>query len=171
MNRLATLFAFLFLFVAIFHFSVELLSPRVHLYRVLNHQNPANLHSEYDIKDFTLNSLFVECLDSVEPALKYRQVEIDEDVYFRLKQGDSLYLYFTPYKLEARALLDQHQPEFRKLKNPIDYHYSLQVKYFVLPLVVILLSLLVIFLPYFEVKIALFIFDIIVLMVLQWFNP
>lgn len=170
-NRLATLFAFLFLFIAIFHFSVELLSPRVHLYCVLNHQKPENLQTEYDIKDFTLNSLFVKCLDSVEPALKYRQVEMDEDVYFRLKEGDSLYLYFTPYKLEARALLDQHQSQFHSLKNPSDFRYPLQLKYIVLPTLVVLLSLLVIFLPYFEIKIALFMFDVIVLMVLQWFNP
>ena len=139
-NRLATLFAILFLFVASFHIIVELLPPKVHLYRVLNHQTVINIGDEYDIRDNNRNSVFVQCLDSVEQPLKMIQVEIDEDVYFRLKEEDSVYLYFTPLKLEARAILDQHLPEFYELKNPSDFHYSLQFKYFILPGVVIVLS-------------------------------
>ncbi len=170
-NRLATLFAILFLFVAAFHILVELLPANVHLYNVLNHQTVVNIGEEYDIRDNNRNSVFVQCLDSVDKQLKIIQVEVDEDVYFRLKEGDSLYLYFTPFKNEARALLDQHLPEFYQIKNPADFHYSLQIKYFILPGVVIILSLLVVFLNYFEIKLALFMFDVIVLMVLQWFNP
>jgi len=170
-NRLATLFAILFLFVASFHILVELLPPKVHLYRVLNHQTAVNIGDEYDIRDNNRNSVFVQCLDSVQQTLKLIQVEVDEDVYFRLKEDDSVYLYFTPFKLEARALLDEHLQEFHEIKNPEDFNYSLQLKYFILPSVVIILSVLVVFLQYFEVKVALFMFDVIVLMVLQWFNP
>lgn len=170
-NRLATLFAILFLFIATFHFLVELMSPKVFLYTVLNHQTEVNIGTEYDIRDNNRNSVFVKCLDSVENSLKLIQVEVDEDVYFRLKEGDSVYLYFTPFKYEARALLDQHIPEFHQIKDPHDFRYPRQIKYFILPSVVILLSFLVVFLKYFEVKVALFMFDVIVLMVLQWFNP
>ncbi len=170
-TKLATYFALLFLIIAIFHFTVELLPPHCYQYKVLNNQTSVKITDEYDIQDFNKNSIFVECLDSVPKELKMVQVEVDEDVYFRLKEGDSVYLYFTPFKLDARAILDQHMPEYHTIIDPKKYQYSLQIENFILPVVVIFLSVIVCLLKKFEFKIALFMFDIIILMVLQWFNP
>jgi hypothetical protein len=170
-NRLATTFAVLFFCVAAFHFFVEIANPRVHLYHVLNHIEEDSIMQEFDIHDFNQNSIFVSCLDSVEKDMRIVQVEVPDDVYFRIKEGDSLYIYFTPYKKDARAILDQRNPDFYTLKEPKKMQYSTHFGYFILPTVVMILSLLVIFLPYFEIKLALFLFDIIILTVLQWFNP
>ncbi len=170
-NKLATYFAILFLIVATFHFAVELLPADCYQYKVLNNQTSVQITDDYDIQDFNKNSIFVECLDSVPSELKLVQVEVEEDVYFRLKEGDTLYLYFTPFKHDARAILDQHMPEYDSISNHSNYHYPLQIEYFILPAVVILLSIIVALLKKFELKIALFMFDTIILMVLQWFNP
>ena len=170
-NRLATAFSILFFCVAAFHFIVEVAPPRVHLYQVLNHLEEDSIMQEYDIHDFNQNSIFVSCLDSVEKDMRIIQVEVPDDVYFRVKEGDSLYIYFTPIKKDARAILDQRDPEFHTIKNPKAMKYSTHFGYFILPSIVMLLSLLVMFLPYFEIKLALFLFDIIILTVLQWFNP
>jgi hypothetical protein len=116
-------------------------------------------------------SVFVQPIDKKKVVNhELYQLKITQEDYFKLSVGDSVYIYFSPLKHEVRGYLYTKMSEYNSIKNPLESRLLLSFEHIGLPLITLFLSFCVFFVTKFEVKIALFLFNIIFITVLQWFN-
>ena len=171
LTKLAKAFSILFIFVSGYHSVVEFMPKQSVLYKVVQEVVLPENTTKLTVNNETFFSVFVQPMNKnkvVNPELY--QLKITQEDYFKLSVGDSVYIYFSPYKHEVRGYLYAKMPEFNSIKNPLDSRYLLSFEHIGLPLITLILSLCVFFVSTFEVKIALFLFNIIFITVLQWFN-
>lgn len=171
LTKLAKVFSVLFICISAYHSVVEFMPKQSVLYKVVQEVVLPESTIKLTINNETFFSVFVKAVDekTVLNSDLY-QLKITQEDYFKLSVGDSVYIYFSPYKHEVRGYLYSKMPEYSSIKNASASRYLLSFEYIGLPLITLILSLCVFFVSTFEVKIALFVFNIIFITVLQWFN-
>jgi hypothetical protein len=171
LTKLAKAFSILFICVSAYHTVVEFMPKQAVLYKVVQEVILPESTTKLTVNNETFFSVFVQALDKktvVNPELY--QLKITQEDYFNLSVGDSVYIYFSSYKHEVRGYLYPKMRDYSSIKNPLASRYLLPFEHIGLPLITLILSLCVFFVTTFEVKIALFLFNIIFITVLQWFN-
>ncbi len=171
LTKLAKAFSILFICVSAYHSMVEFMPKQAVLYKVVQEVVLPESTTKLTVNNETFFSVFVQPIDNKKVVnAELYQLKITQKDYFQLSVGDSVIIYFSPYKHEVRGYLYAKMPEYNSIKNPLESRLLLSFEHIGLPLITLLLSFCVYFVTTFEVKIALFLFNIIFITVLQWFN-
>lgn len=171
LTKLAKAFSILFICVSAYHSVVEFMPKQAVLYKVVQEVILPESTTKLTVNNETFFSVFVQPIDEKKVVNhELYQLKITQEDYFRLSVGDSVIIYFSPYKHEVRGYLYAKMPGYYLIKNPLESRLLISFEHIGLPLITLFLSLCVFFVSTFEVKIALFLFNIIFITVLQWFN-
>jgi hypothetical protein len=171
LTKLAKAFSILFICVSAYHSVVEFMPKQAVLYKVVQEVILPESTTKLTVNNETFFSVFVQPIDEKKVVNhELYQLKITQEDYFRLSVGDSVIIYFSPYKHEVRGYLYAKMPGYYSIKNPLESRLLISFEHIGLPLITLFLSLCVFFVSTFEVKIALFLFNIIFITVLQWFN-
>ena len=126
LTKLAKAFSILFICVSAYHSVVEFMPKQSVLYKVVQEVILPESTTKLTVNNETFFSVFVEAIDKktvVNPELY--QLKITQEDYFKLSVGDSVYIYFSPYKHEVRGYLYAKMPKYNSIKNPLESRYLL----------------------------------------------
>lgn len=170
LTKLAKIFSIFFFLVAVFHISVELLPKKPVLYTVVSNVVLPENTRELSIDNEPSFSVFVKPIhETVVLDPSFYQLKVSQIDYFKLQSNDSVYIYFSPIKHQVRGYVYRQMPDFEELIKSKDSKFIFTFENLGIPLCVLILSVLTYLTGKIEVKLALFLFNVVFVTVLQWF--
>lgn len=168
LTRFVGLFLVLLCFNALLNMADEVLSPEVREYTITNSEQSVSLDQDFKVNKHLDYALTMLDSNSTEDENKLLLVEVDEATYYRAKEGDLAYVFFTPFFKKIRFCLDEKNPVLKQ-SNPWVYRYPREVENFIFPILILVLALWSYKLETFEYKFAFFMFSSIFSIIQQWF--
>ncbi len=167
-NRFVDLFLSFLIIISLVHIFDEVLPAKVSFYQIAENHKSLSFTEELKINKDLSFSLLVEDTSSLDEDLKVLLVEVDEGTYLRAKVGERAFVYFTPIYKKIRFCIDESHPVL-KGKNPLNFRFPLDIIHFIMPILILIMSLIGYKIPHFEFKFPLFLFASVFAIVLQWF--
>lgn len=167
-NRFANLFFTILVVNALVYICDEALPAHVRLYRVTQNYKTLSFSEELKInKDLDFTLLLEDTLAD-DKELSVLLVEVDEATCKMAKPGDYCWVYLTPIFKHVRFCLHENSKVLRS-ESALNYRYPWSITHFMMPLLIMSMSIVGYKNQNFEVKFPMFLFATVFAVVQKWF--
>lgn len=165
LTRFVSLISALIAFVALLHILDEALHPKINLGVVVDNRIEVPLRESFRINNNVDYTTLVKTeQDQDFPFI----VEITEKQFFELNTGDTLVVFKSPIYQKVRSVINYKTLSTKEKKRYEYLDYSRSIYTFIFPLLLLVFSILSWKIQEFYLKFAVFLFNIIFSIVVQW---
>lgn len=165
LTRFVSLISALIAFVALLHILDEALHPIIKLGEIVDNRIEVPLKESFRINNNNDYTTLVKTEENQDfPFI----VEITEKQFFEFKTGDTLVVFKSPIYHKVRRVKSYNELTSKEKSRFMHLDYSRKIHTFIFPLLIIVFSILSWKIQEFHLKFAVFLFNIIFSVVVQW---